>query len=67
MLRIRTSEDNQQLHPGEAQFESVQGAVPANIRQGRVVTRTVRGVPGRKSQRAHLDGEALDAFIAHLQ
>lgn len=75
MLKIRTSADNKQLAPGEVQFESIQGAVSAEVLRpdsdrysATPVVRitTVRGIQGRKAQIADLDVEALDAFIAHL-
>ena len=74
-LKIRTASDNRQLGPEEVQFESVLGAVSAEVfrpdsdRYSPVpVVRitTVRGIQGRKAQIADLDVEALDAFIAHL-
>ena len=69
MLKIRTSEDNRQLAPGEVQFESTQGAVSVFQMPGGPPTfriTTVRGIQGRKAQVADLDVEALDAFIDHL-
>lgn len=69
MLKIRTSQDNRQLGPGEVQFESLAGAVSAEVipvGKGVRIT-TVRGIQSRKAQYADLDAEALDAFIQHLQ
>lgn len=75
MLKIRTSADNKQLGPDEVQFESIRGAVSAEVLRPNsdryshvpvVCITTVRGIQGRKAQLAALDLEALDAFIAHL-
>lgn len=75
MLRKRTKADNPRLVEGEIQFESVRGAISAEVSNNQygvpnnpptVTFYCVRGIPGRKAQTATFDAEALDAFIEHL-